>query len=584
MLNLTVTMSPSHENSRERLQQAIDAEIKSLQESIRACKSRRNALSPISSLPPEVFAAIFSFVCSPLGFPNPPELGNQIRVSHVCRQWREVALGQPLLWRNVDLTALSVAGATEALSRAKSVPLYLKANVSGSFWDDIRFSAFKKQLQARMPNVSHLSFKAQLDRLHETLGGLVSPAPTLEYLSLCSRERSLNTEKGGFVPYTLFNGSIPRLSYLRLFECKISWKSPLLKGLRHLEIRSPIARPKLETWLDALDAMTQLNTLVLRSASPIAASQGDVLVKHNVTLPSLTHLTIETTPANCALVLAHLDLPALTALSTTVYLRPDTNRIQPLLPHLVRHAHGPQDTLPLQSMLICNERRDAKILAWTLPDIDAKVQDPPTFLPTTTPLSARVALYFASYDDLFDVAEVDVLDAAMAALPLSGLVTLVVRDQRDLLMPPNTRVWLDHALKWPLLRCVHLEGDVLEGFTTMLLNGNNGSPPLFPLLKEIVLVGSLKRDWASALRKRVEQGVPLERLDLRMGYFKDDTIVPLLSKIVVDILGPQETSEMWQRVTRRWETVVSASLSGAINLEPEFESYTDDGEDEHHEE
>jgi hypothetical protein len=98
-------MNPTQANYWERSQQTIDAEIKSfeesiraleesirasvraLEESIRASKTRRNALSPISSLPPEVFAAIFSFAC----LPGIPSLGAKpvhnlapIHVSHVC--------------------------------------------------------------------------------------------------------------------------------------------------------------------------------------------------------------------------------------------------------------------------------------------------------------------------------------------------------------------------------------------------------------------------------------------------------------------------------------------------------------------
>lgn len=62
-------MNPTQANSRERLQQAIDAEIKSLEESIRALKLHRNELAAVSSLPPEVLAAIFSFLCPP-GIPS----------------------------------------------------------------------------------------------------------------------------------------------------------------------------------------------------------------------------------------------------------------------------------------------------------------------------------------------------------------------------------------------------------------------------------------------------------------------------------------------------------------------------------
>ena len=56
-----VMVNSSQANSREYLRQAIDAEIKSLEESIRALRHRRNALAPISSLPTEVIATIFSF-------------------------------------------------------------------------------------------------------------------------------------------------------------------------------------------------------------------------------------------------------------------------------------------------------------------------------------------------------------------------------------------------------------------------------------------------------------------------------------------------------------------------------------------
>ena len=119
----------------ELSQQAIDAEIKSLEESIRALKHRRNALSPVSSLPPEMIAAIFSFLCLPVT-PSLDDCGTRkyhlarLCVSHVCHQWREITLNQPLLWSHVDFNALSLTGAVETLVRAKSAPLYLKARLS----------------------------------------------------------------------------------------------------------------------------------------------------------------------------------------------------------------------------------------------------------------------------------------------------------------------------------------------------------------------------------------------------------------------------------------------------------------------
>src|SRR6202012_12162 len=104
--------------------------------------------------------------------------------------------------------------------------------------------------------------------LRTILEGLVSPAPTLEYLSLYSQGARV------YVPDTLFDGTAPRLSRLELRKCGISWRSPFLKGLRHLKIsdQTPYAdaRPSLPVWLDVLGEMPQLNTLTLNSASPIA--------------------------------------------------------------------------------------------------------------------------------------------------------------------------------------------------------------------------------------------------------------------------------------------------------------------------
>jgi hypothetical protein len=185
-------MNPSQANSRKCLQQSIDAEIKleSLEEStgIRVLKSRRNALSPISSLHPELFAIIFSILCLPStssqdGNPDDHYLA-KLCVSHVCHQWRETALNLPLLWSRINFTSLSLAGTAEALVRAKSAPLYLEANIAGQRWDDDRFSTFQNELQAHVPHIRHLRICAELVLLQGALQGLASPAPILEHLPL----------------------------------------------------------------------------------------------------------------------------------------------------------------------------------------------------------------------------------------------------------------------------------------------------------------------------------------------------------------------------------------------------------------
>jgi hypothetical protein len=577
-------MSASQANSRKLLQQAIDAEIQSLgasgSESVRELKLRRNALSPISSLPPEIFTAIFSFLCLPALRRSDVIVHEHTRfdLSHVCHQWREMALNQPLLWSEVDFSRLSLACATEILARAKTVPLYLKARVPDRHisWNKVRFSAFQKELQARAPYACHLSIDAELNRLHKILGGLVSPAPTLEHLSLISRGGYWNpeTEAHKFVPDNLFDGSAPRLFHLFFFRYSISWKSPLLKGLIHLELHTPGPRPKLEVWLDALDEMSQLKTLILLEASPIAP-QDDV--EHSTTLPFLTHLEISASPADCALALAHLDLPALTALSITVFLHLSNsiNDFQALLPHLARHAHGPQDTRPLQSVLLRSEGGTAKIHAWSVTNIDVEVQDSPYSTLSATRFAPRVALFFRSihrYGDGNTPGRRDILDAALLSLPLSSLDTLLAQDFK---VPPGKSFWLRHAPKWPLIRRVQLQVPKHDGFKMMLLDRNNGEPPLLPLLTELVLIGSTD-DWMPALKKRTEQGVPLKLLDLRMCYSGED--LPLLRKIVGNILDPKDTYGLYLVTIRKWQYLINTPYSEDDILKKQYNLYTDGSE------
>jgi hypothetical protein len=407
-----------------------------------------------------------------------------LRVSHVCHQWRDIALHQPDFWSHVDFTNISSAGAAEILARATTVPLYLEAICVGSHWDNAQFRTFQEELQLRVSHIRHLFISAKPQRLFNTLKGLVSPAPTLESLSLSNAEEQ--TYITDLVPETLFGGTTPRLSSLQLSNCGISWKSSLLKGLTFLDIRSPSAnrRPNLSVWLGTLDEMRQLETLTLHSASPIAPPRFGFEVQGAVTLPSLTRLDISGSSKDCALALAHLELPALTWLCVKAIVSFYDAGMHTLLPYVVRHAHGPQEIQPLQSALIRDNEKYIDILAWTVPDIDVDVHDPLTLLTATVP--TRVALSFTSPHPYLHRDRVNITCAAMAVLPLDGLVTLIVK---DFMSSSFQEVCLHNSPKWPLLRRIQWTGDRVPNFLNFLLVDKGGCEnPLFPSLKELVLV------------------------------------------------------------------------------------------------
>ena len=369
----------------------MGARIKSLEEpfveSVRVLRLEQNALAPISSLPPEILAIIFSFLCwQSLGRDSGHNLA-QIRLSHVCRHWCEIALNQSLLWSHVDFTTLTWTGAAEKLARAKSAPLYFEAEFPIRRWNGFPFDTFRKELQARIPHIlCYLGIRADCAHLHSTLSTLKQPAPTLDFTT----KRYYQEEV--FIPDTLFDGSAPRLSSLKLCNCGISWKLPLwpfFKGLKYLQVFRPVenSRPKLADWLGALAEMPILKTLTLQPAERASPEVPPFPfdIKHIVSLPSLTQFQIEASLEDCVLALGHLDLPALTWLSLEVYSDsfPTYSDVQELLPHVARFAYRTQHTRPLQSVLIRNDQEYVDMLAWPAPDIGVEVNDPPILLGET---------------------------------------------------------------------------------------------------------------------------------------------------------------------------------------------------------
>ena len=563
-------MSQTQENSPEFSQQAIYARIKALKleepaESIRVSGHEQNAsaLAPISSLPPKIFAVIFSFLCSS---EKPGDNLTRIRLSHVCHQWCEIALNQSFLWNHLDFTTLSSAGAIGSLARAKLAPLYLEARISSQRWNHDRFNTFRKELRACVPRIRHLSITAKCAHIRSTLQALGSPAPTLENLSLFSTTEFYMA----IVPIsdTLFDGFAPRLSCLKLHHCSINWKWPPLKGLKYLEILGPAAnsRPKLAVWLDALAEMIELNKIL--------ASLKD-----------------------CVFALAHLDLPALTQLTlkANYYMFPFRDDVQELLLYVARYTHGTQHSQPLQSMLIRNNRKCVDLLAWPVPDIGLEVQNPPTLLsaklPTCLALSFRCHRIFDSHY----YSHLELLEWLMTGLALDGIVTLAAQDlcsrarnRRNLDLPVK-QFWLHISPTFPQLRRVRLSPPTMGGFMEMLLE--DSERPLLPSLRELIVVDATESDLrllplCDALMKRVEQGVPLEVLDLRMcfpGHNQHDYRAQFrrLSEVVVNVQGP-ESDEANHHMRTLWKAVplgIFLDDDDRENIESDTDSDTESEEE-----
>ena len=567
-LRTSVYMDTSSPEARDCLRQAIDHEIKGLEESIRLAKRRRNMLAPISRLPPETLAMIFSFLSSS-ALCKEAEYLKWLNATRVCHHWHETAHSYPYLWSHINFAKLPPVGITSMLARAKMAPLHLEANLN-HHWSKAQLEAFERHLEPLISHTRHLSISGDLPT---GLERLVSPAPVLEILSLS------HISLWPVIPDALFDGIAPKLTNLELIGCNISWKSPLLKGLRTLQIQGPEeeARPTLEDWLDALNEMSQLKSLKLHCSTPVAFDDDTLLSepRRAVTLPSLTRFHISASAKDCALALAHLVLPALNCLHVDA--EPydwDGEDVRLLIPHIARNAHGPQDTAPLQSVAISGMGSCVEILAWTVPDADAKYFESNHLLDME--VSARFVFRATADIDWRDESDTEILDGMLERLPMNTISTLLAWDLTSF----SKEVWLRHVPRFAMLKQVYLTCPSVKPFRQMLAEDTPpGGPLRLPSLTKIILDKiSLTALRTYRLRdmliKRKEQGVPLETLDLRT-CIASERAIQLLAKIVGDVKGPAKTQERGNAALFDWR--------GGVTFfnEEEERAYDDEYDDEY---
>ena len=525
-------MNTSSPESRDRLRRAIINKIGSLQALIRTLKSRQNELAPISRLSSELLTTIFS-ILSVSAWHEGSGVLEWIRIAHVCRQWREIALNYPRFWSRINFTRLTPVGMAEILFRAKMAPLHLEAYPRKR--NMARFEVIGKQLKAHISHTRYL--KVSGCDPSTVIKRLVSPTPDLESLTLC-HSSSLTGVDYSTIPDNLFEGTAPSLTTLQLQNCDIGWKSPLFKRLRILKIHvlSEEAMPGLNDWLDALNELPQLNELSLRFATP-RAPLAHPLISRTVTLPSLTRFKIEDSAKDCALALAHLVFPTLTWLHVHV---DSHNRegedVLLVIPYVVQKVYVLHDMEPLRSILIGDEKNSTEILTWTTPGADVKIHGPPV-LDDWSHSACFTFSASARDDDWIHGANAAIFDALLTLLPMNSVSTLTAQKSTGL----SKQFWLRHTSRLPLLEQARLVSTAAEEFWKMLAEDIplDSDGPQLPKLTRLILLDVVMSTTTfhhlrDTLIARVEQGVPLECLDLRACTTRKRDF-KLLTEIVVNV-------------------------------------------------
>ncbi|KAG2009591.1 hypothetical protein CC2G_012506 [Coprinopsis cinerea AmutBmut pab1-1] len=287
----------------------ISLQIQNLTRRHRDLRSQRNELALISRIPNELLQKVFLVLRG--AQPNEAGYRQVIQLTHVCRRWRRVGLGQPELWAYI--TDKHLQAVSTLLDRSKSVPLTVVL-------------CCRSNEHARTPEALLLETKIQdalsrrvlrsLDICNDSeilgwrVGALPGGAPVLHTLRLWM----VNTLKGAIELLStklpdIFPEGAPLLRRVLLLGCHLPWTSRLFEGLTSLEIhdRHPSIASSAAEFLDALGRMTKLEHLHLDIKVP--DSNQPATKDRLVALPSLKSLYVEGSLSECIDFLEHVVIP-----------------------------------------------------------------------------------------------------------------------------------------------------------------------------------------------------------------------------------------------------------------------------------
>ena len=235
-----------------------------MEESIRALKSRRNELSPISRLPVEILCDIFSFTQAE-DLARRPE--SWISFSQVSQHWRSSALCAPALWTNIPIH--NPHWAQEMLIRSKEAKLTIRADLSlrgvNQLSNTIKTvrSCLYEMNRVEEIDVDIIAISGSI--LEEIFRHVPKSAPQLHTLCLASRFYHGPV----FSIHEDFLYNTDRLQRVKLINCEISWDSRLLTGLTHLFLQNSLkANSSMIEFFHAIQQMPALTDLQLEDSIP----------------------------------------------------------------------------------------------------------------------------------------------------------------------------------------------------------------------------------------------------------------------------------------------------------------------------
>ena len=222
-----------------------------------------------------------------------------IKLTHVCRGWREIFTSYPLLWTRLD--CMNIEKTKTYIERSKSSPLEISLGQVGdmSYREEAFILAATHVSRLRTLSIIGLSPTHDLPALAEHLS---LPAPLLDRLNI-----DLICDQTPILPDGLFNGDLSSLREL----CLAGVITPLpWRGLSNLTTfklcRVPGDQILLTQLLDFFESTPHLRLIRLHDSIP---NSSNVPAERVVSLPHLKEFNIIAQTPHSVL-LNHLSIPA----------------------------------------------------------------------------------------------------------------------------------------------------------------------------------------------------------------------------------------------------------------------------------
>ncbi|OCH90404.1 hypothetical protein OBBRIDRAFT_793394 [Obba rivulosa] len=442
-----------------------------------------------------------------------------LAMTHVCRFWRDAALGSPLLWRYIRILgvfASDIPFLQTSLERSQDVLVHIA--VDAQFIPRTVVQDLMDVIEAHAAHIAVLDLWPDGANLHFRLN---FPMPELESLVLCGGDEEDTWSQ-------LVDDQLPRLRKLTLDRALAPWKWPPsrfthLVALNILGLQSN-RWPSMDDFLHMLEACQSLESLTIHDVAPKLKwwRIGDKPLQ-TVMLPSLHSLEIQGNVVDITTLLTHLTPCSIHFISLRYRHgklgQQDAHHAQAAIAQALRLLSRDSPPLEIQRLVLQLERQDKGPAAWITcwgPDQDSPYLAIRYDADAVWPVRGTVQLNGKDFEALF----LHSLKGVSFTGPRELDIQYLVPPQRMGIF--SARQWSEIFRYFPALTRLSIAGQcAFILFDELSISSSSASFAICPLLIHLTYsTPSYDTTAATALHwcvaSRATHGRPLQSLHLRL--------------------------------------------------------------------